>query len=176
MNTNLMQILRSRGFAFAVHVILWVLVYLVLSNSRNPRPAWIDERSYSLPAQDLAPVSRMGPLFSPAGLLSRAPQSTNDTSMFLTRYFVPATKPAVPPPTSVKIPMTYLGFYETASGSRQVILKAPDGFAVVRMGGSVLTNFSVAEATMQMLLLTNTLSQTNLLLLNTETALEIPLK
>jgi len=118
----------------------------------------------------------MGPLFSPAGLLSRASQTTNETSMFYTAYFVPAPKPVPPAPSALKIPVTYLGFYETSSGERQVIVKAPGGFSTVPIGGAVLTNYFVAEADMQMLLLTNTVSRTNLLIINSETPLEIPLK
>ena len=176
MNLNLTQLLRSRGLALAVHLLLWVLLYLTVSQMGTSQPPWTDERSYSLPAQDLVPIPRMGPLFSPAGLLGRSPQGTNDTSLFFTLHFVPPVKPVAPPPTTAKIPVTYLGFYEAATGTRKAIFKAPAGFAVVAVGGTILTNFVVAEAGMQTLLLTNAAAQTNLLLLNTEKALEVPLK
>lgn len=176
MNGSLANILKSRAFALFVHVLLWGVLYLVLSHTGTRLPDWTDESTYSMSSQDIIPVSRMGPLFSPAGLLSRASQTTNETSMFYTAYFVPAPKPVPPAPTTLKIPVTYLGFFETASGQRQVILKAPGGFSAVPLGGAVLTNFFVAEADMQMLLLTNAVSHTNLLIINSEMPLEIPFK
>jgi hypothetical protein len=170
------QTLRSRWLAFLVHASLWVILYLTIRNMGGRAPEFRESNSFSVPAQSLAAVAKLGNLFATNIVLGFSP----DTSLrnpFYTVHFVPPPTPAPPPPpTTRKIPVTYLGFYTAADGPKHAVLKMPEGFLIARLGTPVATNTFVADATMQTLTLTNLAAQTNLVPLNTQKEIEVPIK
>ena len=171
-----MQLLRSRSFAVFVHVVLWLLLFLCLRNLGGNAPEFRDATSAFLPAQALAPVAKLEILFAAPTTLTPV-TSTNTQDLFMTRYFVPAPTPAPPPPPTVKkIPVIYQGFYEPAGAPKKAILKMADGFLILPVGAAVVTNIFVADPGMQLLVLTNQAGQTNLLPLNVQKELEVPVK
>ena len=72
--------------------------------------------------------------------------------------------------------MTYQGFYEAGDSVKHVIAKVGDIFVVAVIGAPVTTNLFVADASLQSLLLTNHVAQTNLLPLNVKRPVEVPIK
>ena len=172
MPSTLIQALRSRGFAWGVHLWLWLMLYLVLTNAGGHAPAFHDGTTGALPVQNLAPMARLDGLFA-AARWPKPNSGTNNPNPFFTRYFVPAPAPA---PTTRKIEVTYQGFYETSDGPKNVVVKVGDAFVIATIGGTVATNLYVAQATMQSLTLTNPSAQTNLLQLNAKKEIEVPIK
>jgi hypothetical protein len=117
----------------------------------------------------------MTSLFSPAQWLS-PPGLTNLSSPFLTTHFVPVASPAPPPPTTRKVEVTYQGFYQAGDTIKHVVVKVGDVFVAAVIGAPITTNLFVADASLQNLMLTNHVAQTNLLLLNTKNEIEVPIK
>jgi hypothetical protein len=72
--------------------------------------------------------------------------------------------------------MTYQGFYQSDGGLKQTLVKVGESFIVTPMGGKLLSNLFVAEATMQALILTNPIPRTNVLPLNAKREIEVPLQ
>jgi len=175
----LTQALRSRWLAIGVHAGLWLLVYLVVLGLRGRSTEYTEANAYSEPAQSPAPVARLGSLFGP-NQLPKPLGDTNLLNLFYTRHFVPPPAPAAPPPppppTTRKVEMTYLGYYQAADSPLQIMVKMPSGFVVTHIGALIETNEYVAQATMQMLVLTNRSARTNLLPLNIKQDIEVPLK
>lgn len=174
MPAPLIHTVRSRGFALAVHVGLWLLLYLVVCRLGGKGPEFRESTSFSMPVQCLAPVNRLEPLFS-AGPDPALTAATNALDPFFTTHFVPAAARPAPPATTRKILATYLGYYETGGGSRQALVRMADAFVRARMGAALATNWYVAAAEFQTLTLTNTSAQTNLLHLNAQHQIEVPL-
>ncbi len=175
MQPVLMQTLRSRWLAVSLHLAFWLLLYLCVRKLGGKGPEFHDANSAFLPTQAVAPVASLERLFQPTQpalvLASNAPD------LFTTAFFVPPPTPAPPPPpTTKKVPVVYQGFYVTATGPKSAILKMPEGFRMISVGQSVLTNIFVADPGMQLLVLTNQAGQTNLLPLNTQKELEVPVK
>lgn len=172
----LTQMLRSRWFAVCVHAAFWLLLYLAAVQLDGKEPNFSTTNPYAASPQTPVPVAKLEPLFTARDWMTPSAE-TNAENPFLTRYFVPPPKPAPPPPpTTKKIPVTYQGYFITATGPKKVIVKLPEGFARVAVGEPILTNYYAAQATMWSLLLTNKAAETNLLLLNTPKELEVPLK
>jgi len=157
-----------------VHLGLWLLLYLAARSFGGGAPAFRDSVPLAAPAQSPAPVAKLEKLFSP-GIWPKTLVDTNFATPFFTRYFIPSPTPPAPPLTTRKIEITYLGFYETTGGPKYVIIKLADKFVSQPIGGNVSTNWLVAEATMNMLTLTNTAAQTNLLSLNAKKEIEVPI-
>jgi len=172
----LIQTLRSRWFALSAHALLWLLVYLVVTRAGGRAPEYRDEVSYSLPALSLAPVNKLGVLFSSADW----PKPLADTNLFnpfFCRYFVPPPAPAPPPPpTTRKVEISYQGFYQTADKPKCAMVKIGEVFVVAPIGGTVATKLFVADASMFSLTLTNHLAQTNVVPLNAKKEFEVPLQ
>ncbi len=169
----LVQIVRSRWFAVGVHAGLWLLLFLAATRFGAKAPALRDTVPLSAPAQSPAPVSKLERLFSP-GIWPRIIADTNTTSVFFTRHFIPQPAPIPPPPTTRKIDITYLGFYQTDAHPRQVMVKLADALVDKPIGARVSTNWFFAEATVQALTLTNVAGQTTLLPLNAKKEIEVP--
>src|SRR5262245_54018144 len=134
MRSGFIQMLRSRSFAVCVHVGLWLLLYLAVRSFGGGSPIFRDSVPLAAPAQSPAPVAKLEKLFSP-GIWPRTIIDTNLASPFFTKYFIPAPTPPVPPPTTRKIEITYLGFYETAGSPKHVIVKLADKFVSQPIGG-----------------------------------------
>jgi hypothetical protein len=175
MKAGFTESVRTRGFAIAVHVALWVLLYLALSGFRAQPPEYHEAEASSTQVQSPVPVAKLDQLFSAAPVTNVLPP-TNVPSLFFTKYFVPTQAPALPPPTTRKIELTYEGFYQTAEGTPQTMVRLGDGHIVSALGARVASNLFVAAVTMQTLTLTNPARQTNLLPLNVKKAIEVPLK
>ena len=167
--------MRNRWFAIAVQVGLWFVLFLALTHLGGKAPDFRVADSSSPLAPGPVPVANMASLFSltqwpnPQGL-------TNVPSPFWTTHFVPVASPAPPPPTTRKIEVTYQGFYEAGDTTKHVVVKVGDIYVAAVIGAPVTTNLFVADASLQNLMLTNHVSQTNLLLLNAKQEIEVPFK
>jgi len=175
MPTALTQLLRSRWLAWCVHGSLWLLLYLTAIKLGGKTPAIHEVVGSSSTAQTIAPVTKLDPLFSP-GVMLKAVSGTNLPNPFFTRHFVPPAPVAPPPPTTRKLEVTYQGFYQTEAGPKFAVINLAGGLAVTKVGALLATNWYVAEATFQSVLLTNTAKQTNLLTLNTKKEIEVPIR
>jgi hypothetical protein len=175
MSSTLSQILRGRAFAIGVHICLWALLALVILKIGGKTPDFRDTDSFSAPPQSLVPVARLGSLFASSQWPNALP-ATEGSSPFFTRYFVPVPSPVPPPPTTRKIEVTYQGYFQAEGSLKTAIVKLADTFIVVPIGGAVATNYYVAEANLQSLILTNPASQTTLLPLNAKKEIEVPVK
>ncbi len=176
MPTAIQQILRSRWFVLCLHAALWLLLYLAVVNLRGRAPVYRQGPVSPSTSESALPIQKLEPLFA-TGL---TPQSickvTNAPNPFFTRYFVPPAPPAPPPPTTRKLEVTYQGFYQTADGPRHAVLNLAGGLVVVRVAGLVATNWYVADAALQSVVLTNTSAQTNTLSINTKKEIEVPIR
>ena len=168
------QTLRSRRFAVCVHAGFWLLLYFGALRFGGKAPIFRDATAVSTPAQSPAPVAKLETLFSP-GIWSRTVAATNLASPFFTRHFIPSPAPPPPAPTIRMVEITYLGFYQTDNGPKQVAVKLADQFVFKPIGANVTTNWFFAEASMNRLTLTNVGAQTNLLLLNAKKEIEVPI-
>jgi hypothetical protein len=170
------ETLRSRWFSAGLHAGLWLLLLLAvigIGGGRAPhfREAEADPTTVSTPV----PVAKLEKLFTPTNW----PKNVVDASSlnpFVTTYFMPTNPPPPPPPTTRKVELTYQGFYRTAEGPKYTLLRLGDALVSVPVGGRVVTNLYVIEATLQTLTLTNSAAQTNVLTLNTKKEVEVPLK
>jgi hypothetical protein len=167
-----LHLLRSRWLTWGVHVCLWLLLYLAVIHTGGKTPELTEASASPPPPLSVVPVGRIDSLFSP-GQWATPLARTKGLNPFLTDHFVPPSAP--PPPTTKKIDATYQGFFQTADGPRQAIVKIGDAFLVTQVGSAVVTNQFVADATMQTLTLTNA-AQTNTLPLNVKRELEVPIK
>jgi len=170
-----LQTLRSRGFAAAVHAGLWLLLYLGAIGFGAKAPLFRDSVALPLAAQSPAPVAKLDKLFSP-GIWPKISVDTNVTTAFFTRHFIPPATPAPPAPTTRKVEITYLGYYESAGSPKHVIVKLADAFVVKPLGANLTTNWFVAEGTMQALILTNITAQHTVLPLNAKKEVEVPIQ
>jgi hypothetical protein len=173
MVTPLMQTMRSRWFAIAVHLGLWCVFYLAVTHLGGKTPQFRVAESGTVPALNPVPVAKMDSLFG----ADQLPQAqTNMVNPFFTKFFVPAPSPQPPVPTTRKIEVTYQGFYEAGDDMKHAVVKVGGDFVVASIGAPIATNLFVADATLQNLMLTNLTAQTNLLLLNAKKEIEIPIK
>jgi hypothetical protein len=174
----LSEILRSRGFAAGLHAGLWLLLLLLgvlgLGGSTVPFKETPDQPTvaiFPLPGDRLAMLFR----------LRNWPDAVNATNLtlFATSYFIPPTKPTPqppPPPTTWKVELSYQGFYRTGDGPQYALLRREGKLVGITVGGVVVTNLYVAQADLRTLTLTNSAMQTNVIGLNTNTVVEVPLK
>lgn len=172
MSPSLVHALRGRWFSLLVHLGLWVLFYLALINLGGKTPDYRDAAASSQPADSPLPVAKLGSLFSTAQW-PKIPASTNLDNPFYTLYFFPQPGP---PSTTQKIEVSYQGFYQTGDSAKSAVIKVADSFVIASLGMRVVTNWFVADASMQTLTLTNLTAQTNLLLLNAKKEIEVPVR
>ncbi len=166
------QTLRSRWFAACAHLGLWILLFLELANIGGRVPELRDADAVSTPLQNAVPVEGLAGLFSPGA--GPAPlNATNTLNPFFTRHFIPQ---AAPPPTTRKIEVTYLGFYQTGDDTKRALYQLGAGYEAAPIGARLATNLVIVEATMQAMTLTNLAAQTNILPLNVKKELEVPIQ
>jgi hypothetical protein len=168
----LSQTLRSRWFATLIHVSLWSLLAVALIRLGSASPQYLETTSHTVPARSPVPVARLEHLFDSVPGSKPAP-AAGAPSAFATSHFVP---PAPPPPTTRKVEITYLGFYQAGDDPRRVFLKMDEALVVSTTGGQIATNLFVAAAAMQTLTLTNSAAQTNVLNLNEKKVVEVPIR
>ncbi len=165
------QTLKSRWFVTLLHVGLWTLLALALIRLGSSSPQYVETTSHTVAAQNPVPVARLEHLFDASpGIKSAAGAGA---SAFHTTHFVP---PTPPPPTTRKVEITYLGYYQTADDPRRVFLKMDDALLVSTIGGQIATNLFVSNVAMQMLTLTNSAAQTNVIKLNEKKVVEVPIR
>jgi hypothetical protein len=175
MKTGIGDTLKSRLFAGIVHAGLWVLFLLAVMGLAGKLPDFHDSESFFSAPQSPVPVVGLEHLSSPTSW-PKPIIDTNALNPFLTRHFIPPQVPAPPAPTTRKFEMTYQGFYQSDGGLKQTLVKVGENFIVTPMGGKLLSNLFVAEATMQALILTNPIPRTNVLPLNAKREIEVPLQ
>jgi hypothetical protein len=172
MSPKVERALGNQWFTICVHAALWLLVYLAVVNLRGKAPEYRDAETVAGAPHSPVPVAALERLFSP-GAWSKSLVETNRLNPFVTSYFIPK---APPPPTTRKIEVTYQGFYQTGDGPKQTIFKLGDSFVVSPIGARIATNLVIADATMQVLILTNLTAQTNILPLNVKQELVVPIQ
>jgi hypothetical protein len=122
-------------------------------------------------------LARTGQVATVTAIVYQRLIDTNYMNPFITRHFVPTPTPAPPPPpTTRKVKVTYQGFYQPIDSPRQAILKVGDAFVIAKVGALIETNLFISEAALQTLTLTNLAAQTNVIPLNTQKEIEVPLK
>ena len=172
MHPTLKKTLRTRWFVACLHASLWLLVYLALTNLGGKAPDFRDADAAATPPQSPAPVAGLERLFSP-GIWPKSLIDTNRLNPFFSPYFIPPAPP--PPATTRKIEVTYQGFYQTGDDLKRVIFKLGEAYLVAPIGARIATNLFIAEATMQVLTLTNLSAQTNILPLNAKKEIVVPI-
>jgi hypothetical protein len=168
------DILKSRWFATAVHAGLWVLLILAALGFSGVLPEFRESDTPPPPAQSPIPVAGLEQLSSPASWPKL--NDTNFVNPFSTKHFVPPQVAPPPAPTTRKFPATYQGYYQTENGPRQTIVKISTNYVITPVGGRILSNVYVADASMQFLILTNTAAKTNVLPLNAPKEIEVPIQ
>jgi hypothetical protein len=173
MRPILKKTLRSRWFVTCIHVSLWLLVYLAVTNLGGRAPDFRDAETAATTPQSTAPIAKLEYLVSP-GVWPKSLIDTNRLNPFFTPYFIPPAPP--PPATTRKIEVTYQGFYQTGDDLKRVIFKLGEAYLVSPIGTRIATNLYIAEATMQAMILTNLSAQTNILPLNTKKEIVVPIQ
>ncbi|HTL17089.1 MAG TPA: hypothetical protein VL793_07625 [Patescibacteria group bacterium] len=175
MTSTFLQTFRSRWFTVAVHAGLWLILYLAITHLGGKTPEFRVADSMTPPPPSPVPVGNMEALFSSAQLST--PQTfTNLPNPFFTTFFVPVPSPTPPPPTTRKVEVTYQGYYEAGDAVKHIIAKVGDLFVAAVVGAPITTNLFVADASMQSLVLTNHVGQTNLIPVNVKKDIEVPIK
>lgn len=169
------QTLRSRWLAGLIHAGLWLLLYLATRSLEGTAPAFRDQATAAPPARIPSPVAKLERFFV-ANTWPDITVGSNSVSAFATRHFIPPPAPAPPAPTTRKIDLTYQGFYFTEEGSKHVMVKMGEAFLVVPEGTKLTANLHAAQAAVMSLILTNDAGGTNLLPLNKQQDVEIPIK
>ena len=171
----LAQILRSRWFAITVHLGLWAILYVAVTRIGGALPDIHLAETTTAPNPNPVPAQAMATLFS-SGQWPSLKAGSNLANPFFTTYFVPPPSPTPPPPTTVKVEVTYQGFYEAGDTVKHIVTKVGELFVVAVIGAPITTNLFIADASLQSLLLTNHVAQTNLVPLNSKREIEVPLK
>ena len=174
MKSGFTDILKSRSFAVTVHVGLWVLVIVAALGFSGALPEYRESDGAASSPQSPIPVAGLEQLSSPANWPKL--DNTNFVNPFSTKHFVPPQVAPPPAPTTRKFAATYQGYYQAENGPLQTILKVGTNFLITPVGGRVLSNVFVADASMQFLTLTNTAVKTNVLPLNTPKEIEVPIQ
>ncbi|MCC6821771.1 MAG: hypothetical protein IT579_13650 [Verrucomicrobia subdivision 3 bacterium] len=181
--TMLSETLRSRWFSICLHVGLWVLVLLVVFGSGIGGRAlqFREATANSAAVITPVPVPQLERLFAP----TNHPKVVVDPAtlnLFTTTYFLPPVKPnpppppPPPPPTTWKLELAYQGYYRTSDGPIYALVLMGEKLVPIPVGGRVVTNLFVVDATLRTLTLTNTIAQTNVIALNTKQVVEVPIQ
>jgi hypothetical protein len=155
-----------------LHAGLWLLLYLALTHLGGKAPDFREADAVANPPQSPAPVAGLEHLFLP-GIWPKALVQTNLFNPFYTTNFV---QPPPPPPTTRKIEVAYQGFSQIGGGIKQVGYKLDNVFKIAPIGAQIATELFIANASIQALTLTNLGAQTNIILLNTNKDIIVPIK
>ncbi len=160
---------RDRWFATLLLVALLVLLALVLRDYGVGLPRF--PKSSHRPGAALLPVTKdqLDELVAPSAV--PALHSTNLSNPFFTAYFQP---PAPPAPTTRKVNMIYLGFFETTDGEKQAFVRVDDADLTATLGRPIVADLSISEINVRTLTLTNSASRTNVLEFDKSTSVEVP--
>jgi hypothetical protein len=171
----LIQTLRSRWFAVSVHAGLWLLLFLAVSKFGGKAPIYKDSVALTTPAQSPVPVVKLERLSAP-GLWPSILTDTNASTLFFTKHFIPPPTPASPAPTTKKVDITYLGFYDAEGSPRRVFVKLAEMIEVKPVGVRITTNWFIGQAAFKSLSLTNLAAQSTVLPLNEKKQIEVPIQ
>ncbi len=171
----LKETLRSRWFSACLHAGLWLLLLLAIISVGGRTPQYHEAAADPAAVRTPIPVARLKKLFTPENWPKHVVDAAT-LNPFTTTHFMPPLPPPPPPPTTRKVEVTYQGFYRSVDGPIHTLLRVGDTLLAVPVGGMVVTNLFVIEATMQTLTLTNSAAQTNVLTVNAKKELEVPLK
>ena len=164
--------LRNRWFVVGVHAGLWLLLYLTLTHLGGKAPNFREADAVANPPQSPAPVAGLERLFL-RGIWPKTLVQTNLPNPFYTLYFV---QPPPPPPTTRNIRVTYQGYYQTAEAAKNAILKVDDLIMVAPIGTRITNDTFIKDITLLALTLTNAAAQTNIVGLNTNKEIIIPIQ
>ena len=164
--------LRNRWFVVSVHAGLWFLLYLALTHLGGKAPDFREAAAVANPPQSPAPVAGLERLFLP-GIWPKSLVQTNLFNPFYTTHFV---LPPPPPPTTRKIDVAYQGFSQIGEGIKQVGYKLDNVFRSAPIGTQIAPELFIADASIQALMLTNVAAQTNIIGLNTNKEIIVPIK
>ena len=164
--------LRNRWFVVGVHAGLWLLLYVTLTHLGGKAPNFRAADAAANPPQSPAPVAGLERLFLP-GIWPKTLVQTNLFNPFYTTHF---ELPPPPPPTTRKIDVAYQGFSQISEGIKQVGYKLDNVFKIAPIGTQIATELFIADASIQALMLTNVAAQTNIIGLNTNKEIIIPIK
>ena len=173
MTPGITRLLRSRWFVGCVHVGLWLLLYLAVTNLGGKALDFREVDASANPPQNPVPVAALDRLFAPDVWPQVAGRHERAQSLLHTLI---SSRRRPPPPTTRKIEVTYQGFYQTGDGPRHAIFKLGDVFIVAPVGAKIATSLFIAEATMQALTLTNSAAQTNIVPLNVKKEIVVPIQ
>jgi len=172
MRPRISNTLRSRWFIGGVHAGIWVLLYLAVTNLGGKAFDYREADGGGVAPQSSVPTARLDSLFAPGGW-PRFSGDTNSMNPFVTQHFMPQK---TVPPTTRKIELTYQGFYQSEDGPKHAVYKLGESFISGAVGSKIAANVFISDATMQMLTLTNTASQTTVIPLNSKKEIEIPIQ
>jgi hypothetical protein len=172
MTSVLKKALRNRWLVVGVHAGLWLLLCLTIAHLGGKAPEYREADAIGNLPQSPAPVAGLERLFLP-GIWPKSLTNTNQLNPFYTTAFVPL---APPPPTTRQIQVTYQGFSQISQGTKQISYRLDNVFNVAPIGAQIATELFIADASVQALTLTNLGAQTNIILLNTNKDIIIPIK
>jgi hypothetical protein len=171
----IIQALRSWWLAVAVHLGIWLLLFLAVSKFGGSAPPYKDSVALTTPAQSPAPVAKLEHLTS-SGIYPTLLPNSNEPSLFFTKHFIPPPAPAAPAPTTMKIDVTYSGYFDAQDSPRQVFVKLAQAIVVEPVGAHITTNWFIGAAAINSLTLTNLAGKTTVLPLNAKTEIEVPIR
>ncbi len=94
---------------------------------------------------------------------------------FWTGSLEPMSPPPPAPPTTMKVSLTYQGFFETADGRKLAYVKVADKQVIGTRGTIVSADYAIAGIDLKTLTIRNA-AQTNVLNFNTPTDIEVPIR
>jgi len=158
-----------------VHLVAWALLILAIAGLGGASVNRNEKTSPGPAPRLILPPAALARFFDPKAAFT-PPADTNGWDPFFTLHFIPKQAPPAPPPTTRKIDLTYLGYYQTDGKARRVMVRSGTNLLDTPVGTRLTANLFAAEATMQTLVLTNPAAQTNTLALNLARELEVPIK
>ena len=172
MPSLLNKVLRHRWFIMGLHGGLWLLLCLTIAHLGGKAPDYHEADVVGNPPQSPAPVAGLERLFLPS-LWPKSLADTHQLNPFYTTTFVPPVPQA---PTTRKILVSYQGYSQVAAGPKIIYFRVDDAISVGSIGTKIAPELFIADATMQALTLTNVTAQTNIVGLNTNREIIVPIK
>lgn len=168
------KLLRSPWQQAAIHIVLWFVLVMIVGGIKSHAPDFGEDGATPIETDTPRAVARLEHLF-PAGGAAQAAIQSPGLTLFATTHFMSPKKAPPVPATKRRVDLTYRGYYQLGDGPFRVLLKVGDSLVDVPLGGSVLSNYYAASATMTTLTLTNLQAESNQFTLNKATSLEVPL-
>jgi hypothetical protein len=168
----LKRALRNRWFVVSVHVALWILLYLGLTQFGGEVPDLREANAVTSPPQSPAPVAGLEHLFLP-GIWPKTLVQTNMVNPFFTTNFI---LPPPPPPSTRNVQVAYQGYHQFNAAAKIAYLKVDDLIMEAPIGTRITNDTFIKDITLWTLTLTNGAGQTNLVQYNTNKVITIPIQ